>query len=280
VAGIVAGKGSSFSGVAKEAQIIAIQVFTNISGSIRAYDSDVQKGLERVYALRSTYSIASVNMSLGGGKYTSYCNSDSRKAIIDNLLSVGIATVIASGNDGYTNGVSSPGCIETAITVGATSDGGYGAADTVTSYSNSASMVDLLAPGSLINSSVISSASAYANKHGTSMATPHVAGAFALLKSSKNNMTVQEGLNALLLSGVSVTDSKNGITKKRINVHGAVSSLGSGTVTVNTNVNGAQWSLDNSTWKNSGETVSDVLLGSHIPLSLLLFIYKYLAIYI
>ena len=73
VAGIAAGKGSTFSGVAKEATIIAVQVFSRFDSTteckgaptcVKSFPSDQVFGLERVYALRSTYNIASVNLSL------------------------------------------------------------------------------------------------------------------------------------------------------------------------------------------------------------------------
>ena len=138
VAGIVAGnKGTDVAeGVAPKANLIAIQVFSRVDDPdvckkdpvpcIRSYTGDTIDGLQRVYDLRNKYKIASVNMSLGGGEYDSYCDSDSRKAIIDNLRSVGIATVISSGNGedgvGYNGSVGAPGCISSAITVGATLD--------------------------------------------------------------------------------------------------------------------------------------------------------------
>ncbi|MGZ3254724.1 MAG: S8 family peptidase, partial [Burkholderiaceae bacterium] len=112
VAGIAAGKGSSFSGVAKDAKIIAVQVFTlfpdsnGVYNSLGAYSSDIMSGLEYVYSLRNTYKIAAVNLSLGGGNYTQACDSDALKPAIDNLRSAGIATVIAAGNGGLTNGLS------------------------------------------------------------------------------------------------------------------------------------------------------------------------------
>ena len=106
VAGIAAGKGASFSGVAKDASIIAIQVFARFdaycgSPCTLSWDSDQLKGLQRVYALRTTYNIAAVNMSIGGGRYYSNCDSDARKAQIDLLRAAGIATVISSGNNSY-----------------------------------------------------------------------------------------------------------------------------------------------------------------------------------
>ena len=111
VAGIVAGLNGAFSGVARGANLIAVQVFSRFGASycggatscVASYTSDQIKGLGRVYALRSTYSIASVNMSLGGGRYTDQVTCDSAnssiKTVIDNLRAVGIATVIASGNN-------------------------------------------------------------------------------------------------------------------------------------------------------------------------------------
>ena len=75
-AGIAAGQGASFSGVARGADLISIQVFSRIntplicgSGNtpcLLSWTSDLISGLERVYALRNTFDIASVNLRLGG----------------------------------------------------------------------------------------------------------------------------------------------------------------------------------------------------------------------
>jgi subtilisin family serine protease len=231
VAGIIAGRsgvsGSPGPGMAPGANIIAIQVFTRFDSTaycgssapcVMAYTSDLMKGLERVYALRNTYNIASVNMSLGGGLYSSNCDSNSLKSIIDSLRAVGIATVIASGNNGSCGSMSSPACISSAVSVGATDD-----SDRVASYSNSASFLSLLAPGSSIRSSVpIADGGGYQSWNGTSMATPHVAGAWALMKQNKPTATVTEILNTLSSTGLSITDSKcTSVTKKRINVYQA-----------------------------------------------------------
>ena len=100
------------------------------------------------------------------------------KTAIDNLRSVNIATAIASGNDDYTNAVSLPACISTAITVGATNN-----SDAVADFSNSSAQVDLYAPGvSVLYASV--PGGGYGYKSGTSMATPQVAGAIATMKSA------------------------------------------------------------------------------------------------
>jgi hypothetical protein len=221
VAGIAAGRGPNFSGVGKESTIVALRVFSVFRGSgtcggpsvcALSFTSDQIKGLERVYALRSAARIASANMSLGSADtYSRPCDTDPRKRIIDTLRSVGIATVISSGNSSSNSGVSAPGCISTAVTVGATSK-----SDTVASFSNSSSYVDLLAPGVGIVSSV--PGNRYARFDGTSMAAPHVAGAWAVLKGTAPKASVATILSALQASGKGVRDGDNGVLKRRIRI--------------------------------------------------------------
>ncbi|MBM4311800.1 MAG: hypothetical protein FJ119_12750 [Deltaproteobacteria bacterium] len=221
VAGIAAGRNATFSGVAKDADIIAIQVFSNFGSDVMSWTSDQILGLQRVYALRNTYQIASANMSLGGGSYASYCDTAPQKSAIDTLRAAGIATVIASGNGSATSGISSPGCISSAVSVGSTTK-----ADVVSSYSNSADILALLAPGSSINSSV--PGTTYQSWSGTSMATPHVAGAWAVLKEAYPDAGVTEVLTALQETGVLVTDTRSGAAnrvKPRIDVAAAVEAL-------------------------------------------------------
>ena len=237
VAGIAAGKGNSASGVAKDANLIAIQAFsrldstTSCSGGdspcIVSFDSDLISALERVYELRNDYSIAAVNMSLGGGRFTSNCDASesSTKSAIDLLRSVGIATVVASGNNGYSNALSAPACISTAISVGSTKD--YSSQlDQISSYSNSASFLNLLAPGEGITSSV--PGGAYATFGGTSMAAPHVAGAWAIARQKAPTAGVADILAAMTSTGVSITDPRNGIRKPRIQIDAALGAIGNG----------------------------------------------------
>jgi subtilisin len=237
VAGIAAGSGVSFSGVAKDASLMAVQVFSRFTGAscsgagedpcARSFTSDQLKGLQRVLLLKDTHSFASVNMSLGGGLFPSNCDGDSRKVAIDNLRSVGIATTISSGNNSNSSALSAPACISTAISVGSTDDGSNGTvADAVSSFSNSASFLSILAPGRWINSSV--PGDLFANFQGTSMAAPHVAGTWAVLKHAKPLATVTEVLTSLQATGVPITDPRNGLTKFRIRVAEALQALGTG----------------------------------------------------
>ncbi|NIQ01469.1 MAG: S8 family serine peptidase, partial [Nitrospinaceae bacterium] len=190
VAGIAAGNGASFSGVAQGANLIAIQVFSKVDDPsqclpfglsvpcLLAFTSDIIQGGERVLELSGTFDIASANISIGGStKFTSPCDSafPSSKTAIDNLRAQDIATVIASGNEGYSDGLSAPACISTAVSVGSTTK-----SDQISSFTNTASFLSLLAPGSSIQSSL--PGEAFGFKSGTSMATPHVTGAWALLQ--------------------------------------------------------------------------------------------------
>ncbi len=256
VAGIAAGNnGGANIGVAKDAQIIAIQVFSYFTGGIicdscaRTYNSDQIEGLERVYDLRNDYNIAAVNMSLGSStQYTSACDDveATRKAAIDNLRSVGIPTIIATGNGdstygiGYRDSMSAPACISSAISVGSTEDD-----DDVSTFSNIASFMDLLAPGTSITSSV--PGESLGTWNGTSMATPHVAGAWAVIKSFVPNATIDEVLAALKSTGTLIDDNRPAMVIPprpagsvqdipRINVDLAINSFNDPPVAVNDGV--------------------------------------------
>jgi hypothetical protein len=217
VAGIAAGKDTSslgFQGVAPDAKLIAVQVFSNFGGTAIAYASDLVAALNHVYGLATAstpLAIAAVNMSLGGGQFSSGCDTvvpwDTVKLAMDNLRSVGTATVVATGNDSYKSGISAPACITTAIAVGGTN---YG--DTVMPMSNSSSQVDLLAPGAATSSIT---GGGYAYYAGTSMATPVAAGSWAVLKQMKPTESVAAVLSHLQTTGHPVTDSNN-ITTPRI----------------------------------------------------------------
>ena len=238
VAGIAAGKGTTFSGVAKDANIIAIQMFSQFTGTTNCgstspcalyWTSDLIRGLERVRTLANTMNnIVAVNLSLQTGQqFASNCNVEhaATKAAIDNLRSVGIATVICSGNFAFTNALTAPACISTAISVGATDDGSLGTTlDAVSNFSDSSPLLHLLAPGRWINSSIPDNL--FSNYSGTSMAAPHVVGALAILKQRKPSATIDRMLNALIATGQPITDTRNGIVKPRIRINDAVQAIG------------------------------------------------------
>ena len=240
VAGIAAGYlDSNSAGVAKGAKLISIQVFSQTPVGPLAYGSDIVKGLERVYDLRNSFPIAAVNLSLGSTtRYGSDCDRvwQPMTTIIEQLRAAGIASVISSGNDGDSSRISFPACISAAVSVGSVSAADWGtcsgtgitpaptAPDKVACYSNASNRLTLLAPGSPIVSSV--PGGSYALLHGTSMAAPHVAGAFALIRQKAPDATVGEIVQALRATGKPVQDYRNRtITTPRIDVKAAIDSI-------------------------------------------------------
>jgi hypothetical protein len=216
VAGIAVGNNGTGPniGVAKGADLIAIQVFSCISfqedcqglPDVGAFVSDQILALEHVLDLSDSIDIAAVNISIGSQQTYSQASCDSineaRKEAIDNLRAAGIATIVAAGNSSNRNALSQPGCISTVISVGNTEDD-----DDISSSSNVAPFLDLLAPGTLIDSAYPGGSEA--SNTGTSMAAPHVAGAWAVLRQAFPAATIDEILEALRVTGTSVDDQRS-----------------------------------------------------------------------
>jgi hypothetical protein len=229
--------GSSRKGVAPGANGIMLNVFSYaddagvLNDGPTTFVSDQIAALQYVKnTLRLEYKIAAVNMSLGAGKFTASCDVDpsptfqARADAINELIAAQIAVVIAAGNDGYKDAVSRPGCIDNAITVSAVADD-----LTVAVFSNVSEQVDFFAPGVSINSSVPAVNGNYGVKDGTSMATPFVAGAWAVLKQAAPNASISEVRSALQNTGIPVVDTRAGgpgtITRPFIQVHDAMLQL-------------------------------------------------------
>ncbi|WP_329558238.1 S8 family serine peptidase [Streptomyces uncialis] len=229
VAGIAAGNGTGISGapargVAPGADIIAIQVFSKFNSDeycgpgagpcVLSFTSSQIKALEKVLALKQAGTdVIAANMSLGSGRWTTACAADPRKMIIDSLLTAGVATVVAAGNNGYPDAVNAPGCVSSAVTVGSSTDD-----DQLSTFSNRGPLLDLLAPGTSIVSSV--PGNTYAGKNGTSMAAPHVAGALAVLKHAYPTEGIDGLVSRLATSGTPIVYT--GASTPRLDVGRAV----------------------------------------------------------
>ncbi|MEV1167771.1 S8 family serine peptidase [Nonomuraea sp. NPDC049784] len=234
VAGITAGQATAdfpANGVAPKAKIVPVQVFSRFDNSpycagrpvcILAYDSSVLTGMAYADLLADQYDIASVNLSLGGGQYTEACDEGDGadfKAEVDKLLAKGTATVVASGNNGWDAAVSWPACVSNTVAVGATDK-----QDAVAAFSNRGALLDVFAPGVTIKAAI--AGNTYATLNGTSMATPHVTGALALLRQKQRHAGVDQLVDLLKRTGKPITYTSAGaeVTTPRINVYAALHS--------------------------------------------------------
>jgi subtilisin family serine protease len=179
--------GGSQYGVAKGVQLVGVRVL-DCQGS--GTTAQVAAGIDWVTANAIRPAVA--NMSLGGGVDTTLDNA------VTNSIASGVTYAIAAGNgDIFGNRQNacnfSPARVPAAITVGATQNN-----DAAATFSNYGTCVDILAPGVNITSSWYTSTTATNTISGTSMATPHVAGAAALVLSANPTFTPQQVRDTLV----------------------------------------------------------------------------------
>jgi subtilisin family serine protease len=203
VAATVAGNGT-LNGVAPEASLYSLKVFPN------SYEDVIIEAIEWSIDPNNDTNFSDhldiISLSLGGSGNP----DDPMSQAIDNAVSQGVVAVIAAGNSGpFENSIGSPGTARKAITVGASDKN-----DSITSFSsrgpikwkNSNNITiflnkpDIVAPGANICAAQYDSAwedrKCYDDSHvsisGTSMATPHVSGAVALIKQAHPDWTPEE----------------------------------------------------------------------------------------
>lgn len=212
------------AGIAKDSKIYNI---IGLKSSGVTSFSYVLKGIDWVISNRNSKKIEVLNMSLGGDyAYTGdYCDSTNPTfyASLNILKNNDIAAVVAAGNNANKSSLLLPACMSNVISVGAVySKDIIGTSsfskcydlnakkDQVTCFSNSSKNLDILAPGAFIEGAGISMA-------GTSQASPHVAGAYAVLKSKFPDKSRQEIENMLIDGGDYIRDI-NLIYKPRLNI--------------------------------------------------------------
>jgi subtilisin family serine protease len=206
VAGTV---GGSEHGVAKDVSLVAVRVLgCDGSGSF----DGVIAGIDWVAADHAAGEPAVANMSLGGG-FSQAVNDAVSAAVAD-----GVTFALAAGNDSGADACDgSPSSTAEAITVGASED-----TDARASYSNIGTCVDIFAPGTDITSAWYTDDTATNTISGTSMATPHVAGAAALVLGGNPAATpaeVGDALTGAALPDV-VTDPGTGSPNLLLNISG------------------------------------------------------------
>jgi len=180
--------GTGVVGVAPGARLWAVKVL-NSNGS--GYTSWVVAGIDWVAANAGTIEVA--NMSLGGSGY-----NQAEYDAIQGTVNKGVAFAVAAGNSDDDANNYSPAAFDNVLTVSALADfnglPGGGAAptcrtdqdDTLADFSNWGTDIDIAAPGVCIRSTYPIERGEYGTISGTSMASPHVAGALALLTSRNN----------------------------------------------------------------------------------------------
>lgn len=228
VASIAVGNDGVNYGVARGAKLVPIDVFSTENDSAfcdpdpapcQLTDSEaVLRALDYVNEHAADLKIAAVNLSLGGSARDGYCDEDPRKSVIDMLRQKGIAVAASAGNEGLTGKISAPACISTAMAVGATNDG-----TTVASFSNFSSMLDFMAPGVAVQAAF--NPTGLVSKSGTSMAAPHVAGAWAVLRQAFPTGAIEQMETALKDTGTLVTRAASRISVPKIQVGNAIDRL-------------------------------------------------------
>lgn len=241
VAGIAAANGG-IMGVAPNANIVFVKA-SNSSGSF--FDDSLRNSIDWCVANSDKYNISVISMSLGGGLYSNYCDNIDDPADITSAINTAVAknisVVVASGNSGSTTQISSPACIQNATPIGSIRKDGF------TVDYNRNSIVNLLAPGYNINSTIITGGYSGPTWSGTSMAAPHVSGAIAIinqyLRLRGQTKTPAEIENMLNATGKRIYDASSGLNFSRIDVYSAIRSLCSD-------------NLANTSWQNLGNISS------------------------
>jgi len=225
VASTAVGKnyGNGLNGVAPDAKIYAYKVLSN---SGRGYESWIISGIEKAVDPNSDGDFSDhvniISMSLGGSGNP----DDPMSRAIDNAVDAGVVAVIAAGNSGPNEQtIASPGTARKAITIGASnktnsiasfsSRGPVIWTDEITGQEKAIIKPDIVTPGVDICAVQYDSAwndkKCYDDKHisisGTSMATPHVAGAVALIKQVHPDWTPEEIKSALKVTAIDIRES-------------------------------------------------------------------------
>lgn len=240
VAGVAAGNGGGVLGTAPDASIVFLKIQSASICGQPGLDGDIPGAIDWAVTNRDTYNIKVISMSLGTtSTASSPCSGIAESAALNAAQSAGMVTLVASGNGAATNGISSPACHPAAVSVGATYDANIGGAnfgfcndsstfaDKVTCYSNSDTFLDLLAPSHCAFTAQTGGGTTSCFG-GTSSATPYAAGITATLFDKDSGLTRSEAISALTSTGVSITDTRNGIVTPRVDHLAALDSLGGG----------------------------------------------------
>lgn len=221
--------------VAPGAGIVALDVFSVDFGA----DADILEALDWVLVNHETYGIAAANLSLGDDSYyTDACDGrlEAYAVAFEALREVGVVPVVAAGNDAFprgsfVDGMNSPACVSSAVSVGAVYDADEGrqrwgnectdesGPGVKVCWSQTSRNLTIYAPGAFIRAGGREMA-------GTSQATPHVAGAVAVLRSAAPDASADEIVAALRTSPTDVIEPETGRSVPLLDLEAAVRAIG------------------------------------------------------
>ncbi len=246
VASLALSQDPTLMGMAPGADIIALKVFQNSGGGLFSY---TEAALQWVVANAATYNIASVNLSLSdSGNHNTATSLFGLGDELAALASMDIIVASASSNDFFgfasTQGVGYPSADPNSLSVGAVYDAniggvGYGSgaqafttgADRITPFSQRHTVLtDVFAPGAA--STGANQSGGTVTMHGTSQASPHIAGIATLAQQYATQtigrrLTLAEFRTLLDSSGVIINDgddendnvTNTGQNFRRVDVH-------------------------------------------------------------
>src|SRR3989338_571586 len=229
IAGVISANGT-IRGIAPNSKLVAIKDSDSSGGGTMA---DLISGVEWCVNNASKFNISVISISSGctSAVYSSHCdnlplcNNDQLSNVVGLATRNNISVVAASGNDGNSTYIASPACITNVTAVGATDK-----SDNVASYSSRNSITDLFAPGSSITTTN-KGGGPISNLDGTSLSTPHVSAAFALIhqyfKLTENKAVMpNETQRYLNDTGKLIVDTGgSNLQFSRINIFAAIASL-------------------------------------------------------
>lgn len=200
VAGTV---GGATYGVAKAVKLVGVRVL-NCQGSSGSTWAPVLAGID--WVTKNAVKPAVANMSIGGGRTSSVDDALAKS------IASGVTYVVAAGNDGANACNTSPAAVPSAVTVGATDSRDARSIWPSGKSSNHGTCLDLFGPGSDIVSASHLNDTGSRSDGGTSMASPHVAGAAALILSANPSWTPKQVHDRLIADATpnKVTDAKTG----------------------------------------------------------------------
>ncbi len=202
IAGIMAGNGTAsnkkYMGIAPKASLICGKVLNRYGNG---YISYINEGIHWILSNKDAYNIRILNISVGTDVKNASLESSALVKAVEKAWDAGIVVVVAAGNNGPGEmSITSPGISKKVITVGASDDYHeiYMKGEHISNYSGRGPTrdcilkPDVIAPGSHIiscNAKYQPEEPSYASRSGTSMATPMISGAIALLLEKSPSLT-------------------------------------------------------------------------------------------